>query len=75
MAYMIKNADKNEKKGAPVERVVETVLKADSAINPKLTYTIGKDAFAARLVSKLPQLLINKIIQSKVNKLRSKGTV
>ncbi len=75
MAYMVKNADKNEKKGAPVERVVETVLKADSAKNPKLTYTVGKDAFAARIASKLPQILINNIIKSKVNKLRSKGSV
>lgn len=75
MAYMVKNADKNEKNGAPVESVVEIVLKADSAKNPKLTYTVGKDAFAARIASKLPQVLINKIIKSKVNKLRSKGSV
>lgn len=75
MTYMVKNADKNEKKGAPVESVVKVVLKAISAKNPKLTYTVGKDAFAARIASKLPQVFINKIISSKVNKLRSKGTV
>lgn len=73
MAYMIKNADKNQKNGAPVEKVVEIVLKADNAKNPKLTYTVGKDAFAARFAAKLPQAIINKIIQSKVNKLRKKG--
>lgn len=75
MAYMIKNADKNEKNGAPVEKVVETVVKADLAKNPKLTYTVGVDAFAARLVSKLPQGLINKIIKSKVNKLSRNGSL
>jgi len=75
MAYMIKNADKNEKQGAPVEKVVETVVKADMAKNPKLTYTVGKDAFAARLVSKLPQGFINMIIKSKVNKLGKNGSL
>lgn len=75
MSYMIKNADKNQKNGAPVEKVVETILKADSAKNPKLTYTVGKDAFAARLVSKLPQVLLNKIIKLKVDKLGQKGTL
>ena len=75
MAYMIKNADKNEKHGAPVEKVVETVVKADNAKNPKLTYTVGKDAFAARLVSKLPQGFINMIIKSKVNKLGKNGSL
>lgn len=75
MAYMIKNADKNEKHGAPVEKVVETVVKADNAKKPKLTYTVGKDAFAARLVSKLPQGFINMIIKSKVNKLGKNGSL
>lgn len=75
MAYMIKNADKNEKQGASVDNVVRVVAKADSAKNPKLTYTVGKDAFAARLVSKLPQILLNKIIKSKVKKLGQKGTI
>lgn len=69
MEYMIKNADKNGRVGAPVQSVVEVVAKADSARNPKLTYTVGKDALAARCVSKLPQTLINSIIKSKVRKL------
>ena len=69
MSYMIKNADKNGKYGAPVESVVKVVSKADSAKTPKLTYTVGKDALAARIVSKLPQGFINMIIKSKVKKL------
>lgn len=73
MAYMIKNADKNEKHGAPVEEVVKVVTLAATVKNPKLTYTVGKDAFAARIVSKLPQVLINKIIKFKVNKLGNGG--
>ena len=73
MAYMIKNADKNGQKGAPVERVVSVVAYADRVKHPKLTYTVGKDAFAARLVSKLPAGIINKIIKSKVKKISSGG--
>ena len=69
MEYLVNNAYKNGKNGAPVSMVVETVIKADNAKNPKLIYTVGKDALAARCVSKLPQALINKIIKSKVRKI------
>ena len=72
MEYMVKNAGKNGREGAPVQNVVDVVAEADSAKKPKLTYTVGKDAFAARCVSKLPQSLINGIIKSKVKKLYQK---
>ncbi len=72
MEYMVKNAGKNGREGAPVQSVVDVVSEADSARKPKLTYTVGKDAFAARCVSKLPQSLINGIIKSKVKKLSPK---
>ena len=72
MEYMVKNAGKNGREGAPVQSVVDVVSEADSAKKPKLTYTVGKDAFAARCVSKLPQSLINGIIKSKVKKLSPK---
>ena len=72
MKYVIANAQKNEKTGLPADKVVEVILKADHSDKPKLSYTVGKDAFIASLVSKLPQELINKIvklgIQLKVNK-------
>ena len=60
---MAQNAMKNEKKGLPVQKVVELIKKIDSLENPKASYTIGKDAFFAELVSKLPQDLINKLIE------------
>lgn len=63
MDYVIKNAHKNETCGLSVNKVAEVILKADNAKSPKLSYTVGCDAFAAKLISKLPQGLINKIIK------------
>jgi NAD(P)-dependent dehydrogenase (short-subunit alcohol dehydrogenase family) len=63
MDYVMKNAQKNETKGLGVNEVVEVILKADRVNNPKLSYTVGGDAFCAKIISKLPQSLINKIIK------------
>lgn len=63
MQFIISNAKKNEQKGLQTEEVVKVILKADQAKNPKLSYTIGKDAFFAHLMSKLPQKIINKLIK------------
>lgn len=63
MQYVIKNAKKNEISGMNVEKVVEVLIKADNLKKPKLSYTVGKDAFAASMISKLPQTLVNKIIK------------
>ena len=63
MKYIIANAQKNEKTGLSPEKVVNVILKADRLNNPKLSYTVGKDAFFASLVSKLPQSVINKIVK------------
>ena len=60
---MIANAQKNEKKGLPVEKVVDVILKADKAKNPKLSYTVGRDAFVASLVAKLPQTCQNRLVE------------
>lgn len=72
MSYVISNAGKNEKNGLSVEKVVDVILKADKSENPKLSYTIGKDAFFASVVSKLPQGVINNLvkmgIRSRVNR-------
>lgn len=64
MKYVIANAQKNAKTGLPAEKVVDVILKADSAKNPKLSYTVGSDAFFAGIISKLPQCLINRIIKT-----------
>lgn len=63
MEFIISNARKNEEKGLSAEKVVEVILKADSAKNPKLSYTVGKDAFAAKMMSKLPQNIVNSIVK------------
>ena len=63
MKYVIANARKNETKGLPAQKVVDVIIKADRSENPKLSYTVGCDAFFAGLVSKLPQGLINKIVK------------
>ena len=63
MELIIANAQKNETGGLSVSKVVDTILKADSAKNPKLSYTVGKDAFFASLISKLPQNTVNSLIK------------
>lgn len=63
MEFLISNAQKNEAKGISPEKVVEVILKADNARKPKLTYTVGKDAKAARLIAKLPQSTINLLVK------------
>lgn len=63
MKYVISNAQKNAKNGLAVDKVVDVILKADRLENPKLSYTVGKDAFIAGLISKLPQSTVNKIIK------------
>ena len=63
MRFLINNAKKNETKGLSVEKVVDVILKADSAKNPKLSYTVGKDAFVAGLISKLPQGVVNRLVK------------
>lgn len=63
MRFMISNAQKNEAKGLPADKVVDVILKADKAKKPKLSYTVGKDAFAASIISRLPQGLVNKLVK------------
>ena len=63
MDFVINNARKNEEKGLSAEKVVDVILKADKAKNPKLSYTVGKDAFGASLIAKLPQGLVNRLIK------------
>ena len=63
MRYLVANAQKNEKTGLSAQKVVDTILKADRAKNPKLSYTVGGDAFFASIASKLPQSVINGLIK------------
>lgn len=63
MEFIANNARKNEQKGLDVEEVVKVIVEADKTKNPKLTYTVGKDAFCAHLVSKLPQRIVNSLVK------------
>lgn len=62
MVYMAQNAMKNERCGLPVSKVVDLIRKIDNSDNPKSSYTVGKDAFFAEIVSKLPQGVLNRLI-------------
>ncbi len=64
MDFIASNARKNETKGLSANKVVETILKADSSNNPKLSYTVGNDAFIAHLISKLPQKWLNTLVKT-----------
>ena len=63
MKYMVENAHKNGQKGLNAQKVVDVILKADALDNPKPSYTVGRDAMFAELVTKLPFSLQNKLIK------------
>ena len=74
MKYVIANAQKNQTKGLSPDKVVNVILKADNSENPKLSYTVGSDAFIASLIAKLPQAWVNKIIKLGIKmKIRGAG--
>ena len=61
--YLVNNAKDNEKIGLDVNKVVNTILKADKSNNPKASYLVGKDAVIASIFSHLPQDIIKNILQ------------
>ena len=61
--YLKDNAHSNGKNGLNVKEVIKVLKKADRAKCPKNSYLVGKDAFVASVFSKLPQALINKVLQ------------
>ena len=63
MKYMVANAHKNGQNGLNVEKVVDLISKIDLMDNPKPSYTVGKDAKFAELMSKLPFDIQNKLIK------------
>lgn len=63
MQYMVANAKKNGEKGLSVNKVVDLIIKVDAMKNPKPSYTVGKDAKVAEIISKLPFNLQNKLIK------------
>lgn len=68
MDYMKRNAMKNGQRGLSVDKVVDVIKKIIASKNPKASYTIGIDAKAAELVSKLPQDWINWLVETGLKK-------
>lgn len=61
--FLMKNAEKNGKKGLNPQRVVDLVVKVESLEKPKPSYTIGFDAKMAEILSHFPQSCINNIVR------------
>ena len=57
--YLVKNAEKNKDKGLEPEKVADLILKVLCLRNPKPSYTVGRDARAADIFSKLPLCVTN----------------
>lgn len=61
--FLIKNARKNNDEGLLPKDISNLVSKILKCKNPKLSYNVGKDSFAARIVSLLPQRVINTLVK------------
>lgn len=69
MEFMSENARKNNYRGTLPVEVAKTVYKAATSEKPKLSYTVGADAFATMLFAKLaPQAFINKTVRFFIKK-------
>lgn len=63
MEFMKSNALKNIDKGLAVDKVAKFVYKVANKKNLKSSYTVGKDAKVAQILSLFPQDLINNIVK------------
>lgn len=70
LIFLEKNALENNFKGINVEKVTSTISKIVKNNNPKPSYNIGFSAHLAALASKLPICILNKLLKSKINKLK-----
>ena len=68
MRCVVANAMQNERCGLNVDKVVNAVLKADRVKNPRYSYTVGKDALVAKLVSVLPLKIKNILVKWQLKK-------
>lgn len=64
MTFLMKNAEKNKDKGLEAQEVADFIVKIEGLENPKPSYTIGKDAKGAEILSHLPQSWINWIVKT-----------
>ena len=63
MIFLKNNALNNMEKGLDVKIAVEKIKEIAQKSNPHSSYTLGKDACFAGLMSYLPQDLINKLVK------------
>jgi short-subunit dehydrogenase len=75
IGYIMESAYKNQTGGLNVEKVVDLIVKIDACKRPKLSYTIGSDAKISAIISKLPQRLVNYMIEKFLYKKANKKTV
>ena len=66
--FLIKNARKNNDEGLLPKDISNLVSKILKCKNPKLSYNIGNDSFAARILSLLPQWVINALVKYSLKK-------
>lgn len=60
---LMKNAQKNAKKGLSAQKVADFIVKVEGLEKPKSSYTVGFDAKFAEILSHLPQHWINSIVK------------
>ena len=61
--FLTQNAKKNNNKGIDPKKVANVISTALKKRNPKLSYNVGRDSNFARLLSFLPQKIINSLIK------------
>lgn len=62
MEFLKNNALKNSDKGLKTDDVAKIIKKIALAKNPRASYTIGKDAMFAKILSLFPQDVINRLV-------------
>lgn len=67
MEFLKNNALKNTNKGLKVEDAARFIKKIALKKNPKSSYTLGRDAKLAQILSYLPQDVINKLVKFGLN--------
>ena len=63
MQFMKSNALKNTNKGLSVDKVAKFIYNVARKRCPKPSYTVGKDAKFAQILSYLPQDIVNKLVK------------
>lgn len=63
LEFIKNNALKNSTKGLDVHKAGEFIKKIALTKNPKTSYTLGKDAKLAQILSLFPQDIINKLVK------------